>query len=343
MLLHDDVMAHRKAKPGSLTRRLGREERIEYLFFDLGRNAAAVVANADFNGASQVFRGRAEYRLKTRVAKLRLALGRRIKSVRDQVEEGAGDLLRKSLDRSCTRIEVALQGDIEPGFLGTRAVIGEIEALIEQRIDIRGPMFAGALARVQQHVLDDGVGALAMLDDLFEIVFQQPCQFVDFLPHLVAERGRLEHVVQFVGQFGRECCEIVDEIEWILDFVGNARGELSQRSKFLGLNQPILGGTQIVERGRELMGTLRNLLFQAGVGFLELAGHIIELIGERFQLVAGVDRDTLREIAGAEPGRALTQLPDRPQHPVGDETAGEQRDRDQQYSDPCHREYRLQQ
>jgi hypothetical protein len=32
-------------------------------------------------------------------------------------------------------------------------------------------MLAGTFARMQQHVLDDGIGALAVLDNLFEISF----------------------------------------------------------------------------------------------------------------------------------------------------------------------------
>jgi hypothetical protein len=45
MLLDNDVMADREAKAGTLASWLRREERIEQLFPDLGRNAGAVVAN----------------------------------------------------------------------------------------------------------------------------------------------------------------------------------------------------------------------------------------------------------------------------------------------------------
>ena len=40
------------------------------------------------------------------------------------------------------------------------------------RVDIGGPVLARSFARMQQHVLDDGVGALAVLHDLFEIALQ---------------------------------------------------------------------------------------------------------------------------------------------------------------------------
>ena len=52
---------------------------------------------------------------------------------------------------------------------------------------------------MQQHVLDDGVGTLAVLHDLFEIVLQQACQFIDLSPDLAIERDRFEHVIQLVG------------------------------------------------------------------------------------------------------------------------------------------------
>ena len=54
MLLDDDVVAQRQAKPRSLADGLGREERIEHLVLDLGRNAGAVVADPDFHAVAQV-------------------------------------------------------------------------------------------------------------------------------------------------------------------------------------------------------------------------------------------------------------------------------------------------
>ena len=59
--------------------------------------------------------------------------------------------------------------DIEALLLGACPVIGEIEALLDESIEIDRPMLAGAFPRMQQHVLDDGVGAFAVLHDLVEI------------------------------------------------------------------------------------------------------------------------------------------------------------------------------
>ena len=144
-------------------------------------------------------------------------------------------------------------------------MIGEVEALIEKRIDIRRPVLTGAFTRMQQHVLDDGVGALAVLHDLFEIVLQQAGQFVDFFPDLAVHRDRLEHVVQFVGQFRRKRGEVVDEIERVLDLVRDASGELTERSQFLGLDQAILRGAQFVEGLRQLSRAILHLVEETRV------------------------------------------------------------------------------
>ena len=90
----------------------------------------------------------------------------------------------KQVDLAGGRIERPLQRDVEALLLGPRAVIGEIEAFLDKGIDIDRPVLAGALARMQQHVLDDRVGALAVLHDLVEIALQH-------IRHLVDLRARL--------------------------------------------------------------------------------------------------------------------------------------------------------
>ena len=64
---------------------------------------------------------------------------------------------------------------------------------------VGGSLLAASLARMQQHVFDDGVGALSVLGDIFEIALQQAGQFVDFPPGLAAHRDWLEYAVQLVG------------------------------------------------------------------------------------------------------------------------------------------------
>src|SRR3979411_1486027 len=86
VFLPDYVVAPRETKPGPAARRLGRKERIEHLFLHLGRDAGAVIANANFHATTEVFGGGTQHRLKIRIAILRLALGRSIESVRNQID-----------------------------------------------------------------------------------------------------------------------------------------------------------------------------------------------------------------------------------------------------------------
>ena len=64
---------------------------------------------------------------------------------------------------------------------------------------------------------------------------------------------------------------------------------------------------ELADRARQLLGPLLDLAFEVGVGFLELPGHEIELLGERLQLVAGLDIDAALKIAPADAGGALLQ------------------------------------
>ena len=86
------------------------------------------------------------------------------------------------------RIKGPLHIDLEALLLGAGTMIGEIEALLDERVDVDQPMFARSFARVQQHILDDGVGAFAVLNDLVEIVAQGVRQFSDFTARLIIAR-----------------------------------------------------------------------------------------------------------------------------------------------------------
>jgi|SRR5271163_3331263 len=80
MLLRDDVVADREAKPGALAGRLRGEERLEQLVLDLGRDADAVVADTHLDRVAQIARCHRQLRLELRVASLLLALGGGVKA-----------------------------------------------------------------------------------------------------------------------------------------------------------------------------------------------------------------------------------------------------------------------
>ncbi len=81
-----------------------------------------------------------------------------------------------------------------------------------------------------QHALDDAVGAPAVLGDLVEVAGQHLDRLVDLGARVLVERGegRRRRLLQFVQQFDREAGEVVDEVERVLDLVGDAGGELAE-------------------------------------------------------------------------------------------------------------------
>src|SRR5262245_48569694 len=133
-------MADGKAQAGALARRFRGEEWVEHLLFHIGRNARAVVPDPDFNSVAETFRRSGQDRLVTIAARFRLAFRCRIKTVRDHVEEGARDVLRKDFGLARRRIKRALDGDFEALLLCPRTVPGEVQDFLDYRIDVDTPM-----------------------------------------------------------------------------------------------------------------------------------------------------------------------------------------------------------
>ena len=74
-----------------------------------------------------------------------------------------------------------------------------------------------------------------------------------------------ERLPQFVDEFDRDGREIVDEIERVLDFVGDAGGQLAERGELLRLHQPVLRGPQILQRFRQIGRALAQFVQQPRV------------------------------------------------------------------------------
>src|SRR6516225_8446243 len=128
MLLRDDVVADREAETGALAGRLGREERLKQLVPDFGRDAGAVVAHPDLDRLAQIAGRHLEGRAIGGLAIAAGALRGGVEAVADEVQEHAGHLLRRQLDRRGRGVEIAFQGDVEARILGAGAVIGEVGA-----------------------------------------------------------------------------------------------------------------------------------------------------------------------------------------------------------------------
>ena len=88
-----------------------------------------------------------------------------------------------------------------------------------------------------------------MLHHLAEIVLQDGGQLVD-IPSLVSGQiSRFEQIVELVGQLRRERREIVDEVERILDFMCDARGQLTKRGKLFRLDKTVLRDLEFSQCG----------------------------------------------------------------------------------------------
>ena len=81
MLLDDDVVTDREPKSRAFSSRFRREEWIEHLLFDVGRNSGSVVANPDFDAVAEILGRCSEGRLVAVSLYLCIALRRRIKAV----------------------------------------------------------------------------------------------------------------------------------------------------------------------------------------------------------------------------------------------------------------------
>src|SRR5271165_2653040 len=140
VLLHNDVVADRQAEPGALAGRLGGEKRLEQFVPDVGRNPNAVVADADLDRVTEIARRHLQRRAEVRCDTVALAFGRRVKAVCEQVEE--------------------IERDVELLVLGAGAVIGKVERLLDQIVEVDHAMLAALAARMLEHALDDAVGRL---------------------------------------------------------------------------------------------------------------------------------------------------------------------------------------
>jgi hypothetical protein len=74
--------------------------------------------------------------------------------------------------------------------------------------------------------------------------------------------------------------------------VGDAGGELAERGELLGLNEPVLGGAQLLQRSRQFAGACFDAFVQPRV----MNGHR-RLRGERLHQVNGTWRKRARRAA----------------------------------------------
>ena len=98
MLLRYNIVADRQPKPGALTGRLGREERLEQLIPVFRRNADASVAHPDLNAFAELAGRDLQCRAKCAIP-LAAPLVGRIEAIADEVKEHASEFLRHDVNQ----------------------------------------------------------------------------------------------------------------------------------------------------------------------------------------------------------------------------------------------------
>ena len=172
--------------------------------FTFRRDAGAVVADLHLDAVAEVLGRGSERGFIIAPGCFGFTLRRRVEAVGDQVEQQPRNILREEIDLAGGWVKRPLQGDIEALLLRPCPMIGEIEALIDQGVDIDRPMLSRPLPRVQQHVLDDRVGALAVLHDLVEIALQHIRDVIDLGTQLTVEVRASKRPSQFINEFDRD-------------------------------------------------------------------------------------------------------------------------------------------
>src|SRR5262249_479607 len=119
-----------------------------------------------------------------------------VESIAYEVKEHGSQLLRHDVKWCEIAIEVALQCDVEARILRTCTVIGEIQGLVDERVQISGLQVAAAAARVLQHASANAVSATTVLNDLMQISGQHLDCFDNV--GVIAGIERADRLLQFV-------------------------------------------------------------------------------------------------------------------------------------------------
>src|SRR4051794_29539151 len=75
---------------------------------------------------------------------------------------------------------------------------------------------------------------------------------------------------------------------------------------------------------REFCGALRDLLLHFVMSLLESSGHLVEFLGERFDLITRLQIDTMVQIAAADALHSFAETFEGAQHSARDQPARKQ-------------------
>jgi len=165
VLLHYDFVTHRKAQTCSGSCRFRRKKRFKNLLPDLLRNAVPIIPYADFDVLLAQQRRDPQSRTKLRACLFRLLIGRESSVVHD-VQNHAAQVMRHHLHHRHGRVIFFFNSYVEVDILRAESVVGELDVLGNQAIQVGVLHFPTLPPRMHQHALHDAVGAFAMFPDL---------------------------------------------------------------------------------------------------------------------------------------------------------------------------------
>src|SRR5437588_78965 len=206
-MLLENPLTDRQPQPGALALGFGREERLEHPGGDVFGNPRPRVSHAHGDDVLRPL-GRDPDPARRRVARDRLA------GVVDQVHEHLLDLVGVHLHLGKARLHV--QGRLD--LVGHQLVADQHQRGVEQLVDRLAPPLALLAAGERQQVFDDGRRPLRLLTDHQERLLQ-----------------RRRH-----PRLGQEVAEPHDGRERVVQVVGDARDELTDRRHFLRLYELLL-------------------------------------------------------------------------------------------------------
>ena len=209
-------------------------------------------------------------------------------------------------------------------------MVGQSSALVEQAVDV-GRLPLPRTSSHRQHVVNHPIGAVPVLANTLEVAGQISRNLLEQLPVVLAQLVLVvgEDLPQFLQQLLGDLREILDEVEWILDLVGYAGGELAEFRQLVAHDDLILSLAQIVHGFLEL-GVLPLQLFGQfldKVQALNLQGVTSKhLQGRRHlgHLVAPADLDLGLQVASGHATHAIGQLLETAQQESSDEQPTDQ-------------------
>ena len=305
----DDVVAQGEAETGALVRVFRGEERFEDLLQVCLGNARPVVLDPDLDLAVLLAARDREFRLVAGVRVLgELLFEGGLAGVRDDVQEYPAEVLGHGLDGAHVVREVLLNRHLETAVHRAHGMEGEGDVLLEHGVDLGRPPFAAFLPRVFQHSVDDGTGPLPVVDDPLEVSREVGADVFDFRDRFFGDvlLDGFQLFLEVLEQFARNIGEVVDEVQRVLDFVRDARGQLTEGGQLLLHHHLVLRLFQVLEG----LGQFLVLSLDAGREFLDQveALHLEGVLPEDFErlrhfpdLVLAPDFDARLQIAASHP------------------------------------------